>query len=347
MKSKHYCRGLIAAVVCGIFVLQGCHGRPKTEGGYRGPAIDTHVHVSIGTPISPIDKSQPEVIRLWTGPEKEAAERVALEMEAANVGMVFLLGQVGVDGDPLGIERSVRVAKELAALPKPKVAKIVAIADPKSGLSGTQMEAVRTQLEKHRRQIVALKCYIGYYGPPTDPGYEPFYRLALEHNLPVMFHTGDPWGPKTRVSDSMPLLLDDVAREFPDLRIVLCHMGCPWHVDAADMMWRQPNVWVDLSGLYVGPGQPLEDMCRTGKLRTIPGSTVMSDLIEALTLVNRYDRVLYASDFPLPSFPERSMSPYRRFIETLIPKEHHEKVFRQNAEQLFGVKLAIPASQDK
>jgi len=69
----------------------------------------------------------------------------------------------------------------------------------------------------------------------------------------------------------------------------------------------------------------------------------MNQLIEGLTMVNMYDRVLYGTDYPiLPN------APYRTFVEAVIPKEHHEKVFRTNAEELFGLKLdEVPASQDK
>ena len=75
-------------------------------------------------------------------------------------------------------------------------------------------------------------------------------------------------------------------------------------------------------------------MVETG-LRTIPGGGfILSDIIEALTFMNKYDRVLYGSDYPIVQ-----MSSYRRFIEAVIPKEHHARVFKQNAEELFGIKL--------
>ena len=52
----------------------------------------------------------------------------------------------------------------------------------------------------------------------------------------------------------------------------------------------------------------------------------------SIAFTGRYDRFLYASDWPfLP------MATYRRFVELLIPREHHPKVFRENAERLFRV----------
>ncbi len=341
MNGKRLVFGLILVALASINRPQISQGQQKDRSPHDLMAIDTHVHVEIANPMVAI--ADPEVTytgiaakvaSTCRGPEEKTVQLLAKEMEEANIGMVLLMGGVGIEGDPLGIKRSLRIAKALAALPKPKQAKIIAAVDPSKGLSEAQMETVREQLHKHRDAIVAFKCYLGYLGAPTDPGYDPFYKLALEQGLPVIFHTGDSWGPKTRVLDAKPLLVDDIAGKYPELHIVLAHMGVPWHVDAAVMLWRHENVWVDLSGLYVGPSKPLDEMIASGQLRSIPGTTHMSDLIEALTWVDRYDRVLYGTDWALAEMPS-----YRRFIEAVVPEEHHVKVFRTNAEELFGVKV--------
>jgi len=170
-----------------------------------------------------------------------------------------------------------------------------------------------------------------------DAGYQPYYDLALEHNLPVVFHTGDTAGNRYDPTDAHPLLVDAVARKHPDLRIVLAHMGWPWMKDAAFVAYRHPNVWIDLSGHYTSTSKALDEMLQSGELRTIADTPVISDLVENLIMINKYDRLLYASDFPVCNL----MPSYRRFIEAVIPKEHHEKVFRKNAEELFGIKLEV------
>jgi predicted TIM-barrel fold metal-dependent hydrolase len=84
------------------------------------------------------------------------------------------------------------------------------------------------------------------------------------------------------------------------------------------------------------PRCPLPDdellggIVKNGLPEVIPGGVVVTDLRKALTFANRYDRILYGSDWPLAP-----MATYRRFVEAIIPKEHHEKVFRTNAEKLF------------
>lgn len=350
---------LVMGIVVAILVVQPCLGKSTTQKQFSIPAIDVATHACIATPVLGIDDQyqassddgsltgttqSSNFLRVLKGPEKEAAEFYAKQMESANVACILLMGGVGIEGDPLGIERSLRIAKLLAEYSKPKLVKVIGAADPSNGLSPVKMKAVREQLDKHRSEIVAFKVYLGFHGRPTDHGYEPFYKLALECNLPVVFHTGDSWGHMSRALDSNPLLVDEVARKYPKLRIVLSHMGVgQWHIEAAVMMWRRPNVYVDLSGFYVGTDEPLLEMVRSGPLRTIPLMTIMSDVVEGLTMVNAYDRVLYGSSAPMGP----SMAAYREYIEALIPKEHHEKVFRTNAEKLFGVKLQALAVKDK
>ncbi len=228
-----------------------------------------------------------------------------------------------------------RVAKALAAWRKPIHSKIMTLADPNVGMDEQKMCAAKAQFEQYRSEIVGFKGYTGYAGSPLDPGYEPFYRLALENNLPVLFHSGVPPDSNADWSDCMPLMFDTLAQNYPDLRIIMAHMGWPWHVEAALVVMRHPNVWVDLSGLYVGYSAALDAMLDKGELYTLADMTIVSNLKEALTMLNRYDRVLYASDFQ----DVCRLASYRRFIEALIPREHHEKVFRTNAEELFGITL--------
>ena len=168
----------------------------------------------------------------------------------------------------------------------------------------------------------------------------PYHRSSRIGGCPSASHCGAPWGPKTSIADANPLLLVDVARKYPDLRIVLCHMGgCIWHKEAAVMVWHQPNIWLELSGLYEGPVEPLDEMIRSGTLRPIYGTTFVEELIQALTFAGRYERVVYGSDYPC-----HPMASYRRFMEAVIPKEHHTRVFRTNMEELYGVKLdALPS----
>jgi hypothetical protein len=76
------------------------------------------------------------------------------------------------------------------------------------------------------------------------------YRRCEERGLPVMIHTGTSIFPGARSKWGNPLEIDDVAIDFPDLRIVLAHGGRPfWMDEAFFILRRHPNVWLDVSGI--------------------------------------------------------------------------------------------------
>lgn len=87
-----------------------------------------------------------------------------------------------------------------------------------------------------------------------DPAYDPIYARAEQLRLPFLFHTGFIVPAKTDKQDNVssdrmrPVTLDRIARAFPDLPILLAHLGMPWHEEAAMMARYHPNVYVDLTG---------------------------------------------------------------------------------------------------
>ena len=127
--------------------------------------------------------------------------------------------------------------------------------------------------------------------------------------------------------------MDEVAVDNPDVRFVLAHFGNPWLIDAAEVIFKNPNVWADLSGLFVGGDKEIEDLLAAAKVPDSAAGLVISDLKKAIAYVGDYTRFLYGSDWPLAP-----MGSYRRLIESLIPEEHHQEVYRTNAEHVFGIR---------
>ena len=87
-----------------------------------------------------------------------------------------------------------------------------------------------------------------------DPAYFPIWGRAQELGMPVLFHTGvvNTGGecPGERVSswNMHPMRIEPITREFPDLQILVAHLGVHWNMDAAELARMRPNVYVDLSG---------------------------------------------------------------------------------------------------
>jgi predicted TIM-barrel fold metal-dependent hydrolase len=114
---------------------------------------------------------------------------------------------------------------------------------------------------------------------PLDPRMLRIFERANALGLPVMIHQGAIFANAGRLSDANPLLLDDVALAFPDLRIVIAHLGHPWVHETAVVMRRHPNVFADISAIARRP----------------------SMLAMGLAAAKEYgvlDRVLFGSDFP-------------------------------------------------
>jgi hypothetical protein len=79
---------------------------------------------------------------------------------------------------------------------------------------------------------------------------EIIYRAAEANGVPVMFHTGTSVFPGARNKYGDPIYLDDVAVDFPKLKIIMAHGGRPiWMQTAFHLLRRHPNVYLDISGI--------------------------------------------------------------------------------------------------
>jgi predicted TIM-barrel fold metal-dependent hydrolase len=98
---------------------------------------------------------------------------------------------------------------------------------------------------------VGLKLHPVHGGfSPNDPALYPVYWLCQQRALPVIFHCGTSVFPGATNRYADPVLVEYVARDFPDLTIVLAHGGRGWWYDAAAFMTlMRENVWIEVSGL--------------------------------------------------------------------------------------------------
>ena len=94
----------------------------------------------------------------------------------------------------------------------------------------------------------------------------PIYAKAMENNLLVALHTGINYTSHRPMSGENPILLDNLACDFPDLTIVASHAGWPWITEMVAVARKHPNVFMEFGGLapkYIGaPGSGWETMFR-------------------------------------------------------------------------------------
>jgi len=90
---------------------------------------------------------------------------------------------------------------------------------------------------------------------PYDRMAWPIYEVIAEYRLPAIFHSGHSGigsgmrcGGGLRLQNSNPMLLEDVAIDFPDMEIVIAHPSWPWQDEALSLALHKPNIWIDLSG---------------------------------------------------------------------------------------------------
>ncbi len=171
--------------------------------------------------------------------------------------------------------------------------------------------------------VVGFKLYPGYYHTyPTDEVYRPIFHLAEKYDLPVAIHCGDTYGPRALLKYAHPMPIDDLAYEYPEIRIVISHFGDPWVMETAEIVYKNNNVYADLSGLIVGDANKVK--------RFMDEPLFMDHFRKALIYCDRYDKILFGSDWPLVA-----MAPYVKFVEMLIPQDYRKAVFHDNAMKVY------------
>lgn len=85
---------------------------------------------------------------------------------------------------------------------------------------------------------------------PNDPMMEPIYKTCLKYNKPIIFEAGMTWVKDSSSKFGHPLIFEDVAIQYPDLKICLGHFGWPWVRETAMLLLKYPNVYADTALLY-------------------------------------------------------------------------------------------------
>jgi uncharacterized protein len=154
---------------------------------------------------------------------------------------------------------------------------------------------------------------------PNDPRHYPLYEVLQELRVPALFHTGQtgigaglPGGRGIKLRYSAPMLLDDVAADFPELTIVLAHPSVPWQDEAISIATHKANVYIDLSGWSPKYFPP--------------------QLVRAANTLLKH-KVLFGSDFPVIT-PDRWLDD---FAQLEIKDEVRPLILKDNAIRMLGL----------
>jgi predicted TIM-barrel fold metal-dependent hydrolase len=275
--------------------------------------VDAHVHVV--PPGLPGLHAFPAVL---DGPAETVAAAVRAALRASDTAQALAMGSLSADPtDPLGVAKTLRIADQVPGL------HAIGVADPRRS-DPEHLDRVERQLQAGR--VKGLKAYLGYlHHGPASPGYAPYYRLAARYRIPVIFHSGDTYAASAKLKYAHPLLVDEVAVDYPETNFAIAHCGCPWFMDAAEVIYKNANVWADLSGIFVGDETAFAALAARGRLQR-----TVERLHEALEYAERPDRFLYGSDWPLAP-----MAAYRAFLAPLLDDPEWRAVRAANARALF------------
>jgi uncharacterized protein len=168
--------------------------------------------------------------------------------------------------------------------------------------------------------LKGLKLYPGYEPfYPADEKLRPAYELAEEFDVPVMIHTGDTYSATGKVKYAHPLHVDELAVDFPRVKFLICHLGNPWFRDCMEVVYKNSNVYTDISGLTLGEFNDRFEAYMRQQLK------------EMILWGVDPNRVLYGTDWPLAS-----MESYLDFMEELnLPARDKDLMFFENAAALF------------
>lgn len=138
------------------------------------------------------------------------------------------------------------------------------------------------------------------------------YEQAQSYGTPVMFHTGTSIFPAARVKYGDPIHLDDVAIDFPKLKIILAHAGRPlWMNTSFFLLRRHENMHLDISG--------------------IPPQSLLSYFPRLEEIAHK---TMFGSDWPGPG-----VKSIRRNIESFsqleLSTEHQRAILFETAAKLF------------
>lgn len=187
--------------------------------------------------------------------------------------------------------------------------------DPHKGKLGAR--EARNLVEHHGVQGFKLHPTMqGFY--PNDRLAYPLYEAIAETGKPALFHTGQTGvgsgmrgGNGMRLKYSNPMLIDDVAVDFPDMPIILAHPSFPWQEEALAVAQHKPNVFIDLSGWSPKYFPPI--------------------LVQyANTMLRK--KMLFGSDWPMIA-PERWLD---AFDKADFRDEVRPLILKENAMRLLG-----------
>lgn len=270
--------------------------------------IDCHIHCSESKEDALIPYAK------MNGLNYNLSELLAM-MEENNVVSGLLLSPPQNNGSPVPN----REIHRLCMKSKDRLFPIVTVKP-----LGSEVSKCLELARANQGYVKGFKILLGYFANyPYDQVYSRIYTYAESHNLPVMFHTGDTASSTASLVHAKPMGLDVLANERQELKIVVCHFGNPWLHDTAEILYKHPNVFADISGLFtVGAKYSRRYL-----------NCLARALSEAIYFVGTAEKVIFGTDYPIERYSDAI-----KFTKSLkLTRDDIRKIFSANAKKVFDI----------
>jgi predicted TIM-barrel fold metal-dependent hydrolase len=158
-----------------------------------------------------------------------------------------------------------------------------------------------------------------FYPNDKDKAY-PIYEKASKLGIPTLIHEGLSWEADAMMKYSHPNLLEDVAHDFPNLNLIIAHMGWPWVLDSVALALKYPNIYLDTSCLYADTPREFIEYVFT---KQVP-----------ITILERslHHKILFGSNYPRIETHKMVSA-----VKNVLHEEDIARlIFRGNALKLLG-----------
>lgn len=188
--------------------------------------------------------------------------------------------------------------------------------------AGWQAELEEGHRELNMKGIKLLPMYAGFR--PDDERLDPLWQYAQKHQLPVLLHTGTTFIAQAPLECTLPRHIDVVATRFPDVKIIMAHLGHPYEGECIVTARKHPNVYTDISALHYRPWQ----------------------LYNSLMLVQEYGvwhKLLFGTDYPFTKVDStiNGLRQLNNMLEgTALPRLDSQKIedmIHRDALSLLGI----------
>ena len=251
--------------------------------------IDAHVHLPVGEKCNSLQMKK---------------EKLLMEMKRNQVSKCIVISDSCLESEIGTMDECVELFKDTDNV------YVVGGISPM-----IEFERLSLKLKKYleNKLVVGIKLFTGHEAfYLTDKRLNEVYKLAIRYNVPVLFHSG--WD-NAQYSDAK--LVAEVARKYPELKLVCCHCFYPV-IEKFQLLVEYPNVYFDISSVA-------DDVANLSEI-----ATKIRELIAKVPT-----RVLFGSDYSCCSQRE-----HIEFVENLeLSEEVKMSIFEKNILQVYSLEL--------